>query len=305
MPSDRETNVLNTYRYLRMGLVALAAMLLVSIVIQIGRHSCYQSSISAYFYTPSHAVFVAALAAIGTCLIIYQGDGTTEDVLLNFTGFAAYVVAFVPTSVDTSCAGSVGVDASVTRSSVTNAVPTLAGVAVVAVIIAAVVNRGTFRWSKWSAWARTWFVATTAMMLAGLGWLIVDVHTFVEHAHLVAAGSLFVSLGLVVVTNYYAHRKICEADAKQPTFASNPYAVLAASMVATGLVSIGGLSGAHGWHHRLFWIELAIIGEFMAFWAIESKLLWNDVTPTEKLEKVKANAAQAANAAGAAQGAAG
>ena len=49
MPSDRETNVLNTYRYLRMGLVALAAMLLVSIVIQICRHSFYQSSISAYF----------------------------------------------------------------------------------------------------------------------------------------------------------------------------------------------------------------------------------------------------------------
>ena len=86
-----------TYRYLRLGLVALVIFLSASII-DTRRHSDrWQNSISAYFYTSSHSVFVAALCAVGACLIIYQGSTTTEDALLNFSGLLAFVVGLVPT----------------------------------------------------------------------------------------------------------------------------------------------------------------------------------------------------------------
>ena len=44
--------------------------------------------------------FVFSLAALGACLIAYKGNDAVEDVLLNFAGFMAFVVALVPTTVD-------------------------------------------------------------------------------------------------------------------------------------------------------------------------------------------------------------
>ena len=64
-----------TYRYLRIAMVMVVIALAVSIAIErrdVGRllkRSCYQTSISAYYYTPVQAVFVAGLVVIGVCLI--------------------------------------------------------------------------------------------------------------------------------------------------------------------------------------------------------------------------------------------
>jgi hypothetical protein len=67
-------------------------------VIDTFRHADgWQNSISAYFYTSSHSVFIASLCAVGICLIVYQGSTTTEDALLNFSGVLAIVVGLVPT----------------------------------------------------------------------------------------------------------------------------------------------------------------------------------------------------------------
>ena len=95
-----------TYRYLRVGLVALVVLLLVSTLITGIQQKCPLGSISAYFYTTTHAVFVAALCAVGSCLIIYKGQSRTEDLLLNFSGISAFVVAFVPTKApENPCGG--------------------------------------------------------------------------------------------------------------------------------------------------------------------------------------------------------
>src|SRR4051812_2607021 len=93
-PHDAAT----TYRYLRLGLVALVIFLAASILTTArNAHWGWQTSISAYFYTSSHTVFVASLCAVGICLLIYQGSTITEDSLLNFSGFLAIVVGLVPT----------------------------------------------------------------------------------------------------------------------------------------------------------------------------------------------------------------
>ena len=85
-----------TYRYVRVGLVAMVVFLLVSLGLT-WAHTCLQDSISAFFYTRTHAVFVAALCAMGSCLIVYQGSRLGEDALLNFAGFLSFVVALIPT----------------------------------------------------------------------------------------------------------------------------------------------------------------------------------------------------------------
>ena len=96
-PLVSSKDAVTTYRYVRLGLVALVVFLTASVIDTHCDASDWQNSISAYFYTSSHSVFIAALCAIGVCLIVYQGSTTTEDALLNFSGFLALVVGLVPT----------------------------------------------------------------------------------------------------------------------------------------------------------------------------------------------------------------
>ena len=93
-PDDAVT----TYRYVRLGLVALVIFLIASVITTHRHAEGWQNSISAYFYTSSHSVFIASLCAVGVCLIIYQGSTMTEDSLLNFAGFLAFIVGLVPTA---------------------------------------------------------------------------------------------------------------------------------------------------------------------------------------------------------------
>src|SRR5262249_44798629 len=64
---------------------------------------CFQTSISAYYYTPVHGIFIGALVAVGTCLICLRGNTDAEDILLNLAGMFAPVVALVPTPGTGSC----------------------------------------------------------------------------------------------------------------------------------------------------------------------------------------------------------
>ena len=89
-------NAVTTYRYVRLGLVALVVFLSASVIDTRCNASDWQNSISAYFCTSSHGVFVASLCAVGaSCLVIYKGSTTAEDALLNFSGVLAIVVGLV------------------------------------------------------------------------------------------------------------------------------------------------------------------------------------------------------------------
>ena len=106
MAPGRTRDVVFTYRYLRGAMIALLLMLLLSVGYQWWwetDHSCWLGSISAYYYTPARTVFVGSLCALGASLIAYKGHSPEEDVLLNFSGFMAFVVAMVPTVPDGRC----------------------------------------------------------------------------------------------------------------------------------------------------------------------------------------------------------
>jgi FtsH-binding integral membrane protein len=282
---QQRTDVRNTYRYLRLGLVALALLLAVAVVLQIGKSGCYQTSISAYYYTPVRSAFVAVLCAVGACMIIYQGSTNTEDVLLNFTGAAAFVIALVPTTVDNSCTGSSNIPSGQEISdAASNNVWALLVAGAIGVAAAWRFNRATFAFGRWSKWAKFWLVLTTGLMLAGVGVFLFDRPAFVAHAHLAAASALFVGLILVAAASFFAFRDAERAGSLRGQ-SKNPYALLAFLLLASG-AGIGGVHlvdeyGTHWhWAHWLFWLEAAVIGEFVAYWVVQSAHLWDTETPS-------------------------
>lgn len=80
MTQTDEESIDQTYAGLRLAMVFLIVLLFIAVAFQIKSAGCLQSSISAYYYTPVRPVFVAALCAIGTCLIIYRRRTNPENV---------------------------------------------------------------------------------------------------------------------------------------------------------------------------------------------------------------------------------
>lgn len=111
-PADvRQENYRQTYLGLRYGMVVLAAMLYIGVLLQWLIGQCYQDSVSAYYFTPVRPVLIGALTAIGAGLIIYRGNSSLENRVLDVAGFLAIVVAFVPTGTpapNTGCNASDG-----------------------------------------------------------------------------------------------------------------------------------------------------------------------------------------------------
>ncbi|WP_156697858.1 hypothetical protein [Nocardioides sp. Leaf285] len=60
------------------------------------------TSISAYYYTDVHTVFVGVLIALGVLLVVIQGRTPWEDALMNTAGALAPFVALLPTPVTAS-----------------------------------------------------------------------------------------------------------------------------------------------------------------------------------------------------------
>ena len=90
--------VLVTYRYLRLAMVTVLVLLLAAVVVE-WLHtgpSCWQDSISAYYFTPVQSVFSASLLALGMGMIVLKGSTPLEDLLLNVGGMLAAVVGLVP-----------------------------------------------------------------------------------------------------------------------------------------------------------------------------------------------------------------
>ena len=84
---------LDTYRYLRGGMVVMVVLLGAGVIGAAISSQCWQGSISAYYYSAAHSVFIAAVCAIGVLMIVYRGSTDTEDELLNLAGMSAFIVA--------------------------------------------------------------------------------------------------------------------------------------------------------------------------------------------------------------------
>lgn len=275
---DRDT-ALDTYRYLRGGIPIMLVMLGSAMIIERARATCWQTSISAYYFTAVHAVFIGTICAIGTLLIVYKGSKDTEDVLLNLAGILAFVVAFVPTSRPVLLCGAsaLPVDA------VTNA-------AVLANVWALVLTLLAARAASWWMYRRTgtghsrstlgtvavWI--QRAVLAVGLVGLIAAPDWFVTNAHGIAAVAMFAAfICTVIITAFLAGRQDEQLTSHTGLY-HRVYQIISVAMVLTLTAAVAVHFALDDFNHVVLIVEILLIVEFGAYWVVQTIELWS--TPT-------------------------
>jgi hypothetical protein len=267
-----------TYRYLRIGIIGAVVLLAVSVAIERSKVDCWQTSISAYYYTPVRAIFVGALFAVGLSLIVYKGRSTVEDVCLNFAGMLALVVAVAPTTDVGRCWSvppipvPVNDDGSLADWVVTNidnnfyALLIAGGVGLVVAAIVAVVVNESFR-APIDVGAVVSLAVTALVLLLGW-WLIRNWGDFDTRAHGWAAVLLFVFLIFVIVAKAIEHW-----NKKDDEVWFWVYAVVAVLMVLGGiLIPTTRVFD----EHTVFALEAYEIAFFAFYWIVQTVEYWNE-----------------------------
>lgn len=276
--------ILRTYRYLRVATVVTLATLGIAVLLQRSAAECWQTSISAYYFTAVHSTFVATLCAIGVALIVYKGSTPTEDVVLNFSGFLAFVVAMVPTVREPLCGTGLPAAYDVSPGIRNN---------VAAVLVAGVLAEAT----------RVYLARTESPVRAMepearralvVGWLLVGAlaiafvalpQPFERWGHAVAAVSMFAGIIYVVVINVGSSRQRPNAGPYVAT-----YTTIAWSMALTLPAVVVLHVVLRGWEHAVILVEVLLIVEFAAFWLVQTVELWNYIDRRELIEKESAAA---------------
>jgi hypothetical protein len=260
---DREqAYAIKTWRYLRVAMVGLVLGLAASIAIELEKNGfCWQTSISAYYYTPVRAFFVATLVGIGTALFCLKGSTEPEDIVLNLAGMLAPFVAFVPTTDPNDCS-SVSIPSGL-DANIDNNVAALLAIGLLAALALAVLRRGRLLQRP----VVFGYLAAAAVWLVLAGWFWGGREHFDEHAHLWTAVAFFVCIFAGVWINAFGH--------KQPVRSvRNPYTRIGALMAVTAIVIF--VADRLGWRHSMFAIEAVFIVLFIAFWLIQTRELWDD-----------------------------
>lgn len=274
---EQSEHAIKTWRYLRIAIVALVVGLVASVLLEHGQmlDQCWQTSISAYFYTPVRGYFVAALVAIGICLFCVRGNTDLEDICLNISGALAPIVAFVPTPLPKNSDGSLkdlcgSYSGSVDRRAIGNNVGALLWIgafALAALVVVLYVDQRAGTASDLSRTSVTGFALVTSIWFFGL--LLFrygDRDSFIGHAHEVAAPTMFVFIGVAVLIN--------ARDAGRPVYRRIYATVAIAMLVAVAVVVAARIIS--GFPHAVIVVEWAIIGLFAIFWIIQTAELWND-----------------------------
>lgn len=266
-----------TYRYLRLGMVGLIVLLFVSVLYERTQAAgCWQTSISAYYYTPVRSIFVGVLIAIGLCLIVIRGRDPWQDGFLNVAGMLAPIVALVPTSdsgrcLSTEAVAAVADDAAprviapIDIAGVQNNLVALFVTGVLALVVAYMWRRGR---ATTAARARIQrfsvsFAVTVALVAVGFA-LFVLTDWFERVAHLTAAAGMFFCLGVVVFIRWRA-----SSASRHGTIYKLVWQGMALSVVVGVLLTVVSVD------HAILLVELAEIACFMAFWVTRTHEDWD------------------------------
>jgi hypothetical protein len=295
-------DVRKTYRYLRMGMIGAVVLLAFSIWLEwrkVPGH-CFQTSISAYYYTPVRAIFVGFLIAIGLTLIVYKGKSPWEDAALNLSGMLGTIVAVAPTmdfgtcwSVPPNPLPRMG-DGPVARwvvANIENNFTALLWIGVLGlvagVILAVATDPGRDREGRretnptrlWKARRDTWIpLIVVAVGLAVGIWADAGWTSFNTRAHGYAAVGMIVFLGLAIIAHAIPHLR--EGDTKRDKRFAWSYlgiaGLMAAVLVFFWLTRIAA-------EHTVFAIEVFEILLFGVYWGVQTAENWNEeVEPSTK-----------------------
>lgn len=276
MEPDPALAAVKTYNYLRIALAALVLLLYTSVALEwwaAGR--CLQTSISAYYYTPVHAVFIGVLVTMGACLVALKGNTDGEDVLMNLAGMLAPGVAFIPTPGAAQCSSAPLLTPDVPAGVANNMAAlfvTGAAVGAAAVVLARRQSGGT----GLSDADRRGLALSLAVLGGGVVWYVVARDSFVAHGHDAAAIPMFLCVVAVVWLNARDVQAAVRAGAAPVTrsrYVAMYRAVAVAMLVA--LVVTVAVNLATASTTIVLWVELVLITLFAVFWLIQTTELWN------------------------------
>jgi len=279
MPGDTTTHTrditLDTYRYLRGGMAAMIVMLGAAVIGERLTATCWQTSISAYYFTTAHSIFIAALCALGVQFIVYKGSSDTEDVLLTLAGILAFIVAMVPTTRPVLLCGQYGLPANY---NITHAITNNVWAVVFVLVIARVVSWWMYRRTNTSVPKSVLGTVSMyllwAIMAVGLVALIFFPNRFDSNAHGIAAIIMFLAIITTVVTTAFLVSR--QDDTKSPH--RRLYYVLYQGIAAAMIVTLIAVVVLHlvldSWNQWVIVVETALIVEFTVYWVMQTIELW-------------------------------
>ena len=276
-PDPRTGYAVKSYRYLRLAIVIAVLALVASVLVERVNATCWQGSFSAYYYTPSHSVFIGTLVVIGVCLIAIKAANDVEDMLLNVSGMLAPVVAFIPTKAPgTQCSEHPLTFDLTTRSAfVDNNILALAVGGGVALLVAAIVAVVTGKGSRITSTLQRvvspiiGIALAGLLILAGVIWYLVDETSFLDNGHNAAAIAMFGIIWVDVVFN-----SVASWIAGKRTYAWS-YTAIAAFMVVAAVAVFVAKQVASDWGHAVLAIEALEAGGFGAFWVAQTFENWD------------------------------
>ncbi len=261
---------LKTYRYLRLSMIIVMVALGASVLLVRRKHTFFEQSISAYYYTSAHSVFVGALVATGVALTVIKGRTTLEDWMLSIAGVFAPVIAFVPTT--SLHANALSADALAAARNDVAALLVAGWVAWVVVASVTAFARGdrartpqVDEWRRWSSVAGM-FLLLTAATIFYLGWWT----SFATHAHGWSAAAMFAALGAAALVNGLGHHVSPRIGSTHAT----SYLIVGILMWGVGIGFLVTSIGHLQWSHEVLEVEAVEIFLFVVFWAIQSRERW-------------------------------
>ena len=289
MTPSRTRDVVLTYRYLRGAMIALLLMLLLSVGYQWWwetDHSCWLGSISAYYYTPARSVFVGSLCALGVSLIAYKGHSPEEDVLLNFSGLMAFVVAMVPTVPDARCGPNPYTQTPAEiAAAVRNNIWSLVVVAVIAAVVVAWLEHGVSTRDPaehLSARSVVITVVCGAVLLGELTLFLVLRDRFIALSHGIAAGTMVAGvIAVMVLSALGAEERHRSVASHQGAVYKRIYIAIAVALALALAVTVLTALTSSGFDHLVLIAEAIIIVLFCAYWGVQTKELWDLRDDTE------------------------
>lgn len=277
---DSEDFEKRTYNYLRLAMIAVLILLGVAVLREHAKapSGCWQGSISAYYYTPVHAVFIGCLVTVGVCMIVLKGKTTFKDVLLNIGGLLAPVVAFVPTPHAGTCWSEEVISRQAAADIGNNmfAYFVVGGLALLASLVIGLTSKNEAKWI-WKQYLG--LVVSVALWLAGIIWFAASRETFDRRAHYLAAALLFVVMIVIVSLSTMGQRHLPARAPERKVF-TGAYGVIAAAMfvsLAIGLIA---------WGKALLGVETALLALFLLYWILRTVEQWR-AAPENQSELTK------------------
>jgi uncharacterized membrane protein len=290
---EYERVLVRTYRYLRLGMVGLVLLLAVGLVIERIRTGTILGSISAYYYTPVHSIFVASLCATGAILVVYRGYSDTEDVILNAAGFLAFVVALLPIRLGPQDVRRAETVLEVPRSTVLANLGALLVVTAASMVVTAwmLIRQDPATAPRTPRERTDHRRAITAFVALALGYVLVVRIYFANRdflftrGHWYAASGLLAAIVIVVAVNAVSRARRQSPDGVlRWRHLVNPYGLgFLVMILSTGLLLAIGEPGWDLLPNSTFWLEASLILQFGILWIIQTIEHWNDHSIIEEL----------------------